>query len=97
MTTTAIAIVGANMAGACAARALREEGYSGEVHLIGAEPHLPYERPPLSKELLIGTTDPVGIRLHSQAEWEDLRVTLRLSSTVVGIDRHSRQLRAGRR
>ena len=46
MTAGLIAIVGANMAGACAARALREEGFSGEVQLIGAEPHLPYERPP---------------------------------------------------
>lgn len=92
MTTDPIAIVGANMAGACAARALRQEGFGGEIHLIGSEPHLPYERPPLSKELLLGTTDAVGIRLHSEAEWEDLQVTLRLASTVVRIDRHSCQL-----
>ena len=92
MTTCLIAIVGANLAGACAARALREEGFSGEINLIGAEPHLPYERPPLSKELLLGTTDPVRIQLQSEAEWNDQQVTLRLSSAVVHIDRSSREL-----
>ena len=92
MTTDLIAIVGANLAGACAARALREEGFSGEIQLIGAEPHLPYERPPLSKELLLGTTDPVRIQLQSEAEWNDQQVTLRLSSVVVHIDRSSREL-----
>ena len=92
MTAGLIAIVGANMAGACAARALREEGFSGEIQLIGAEPHLPYERPPLSKELLLGTTDPVQIRIQSEEDWDDQEVTLRLSSTVVGIDPSSREL-----
>jgi 3-phenylpropionate/trans-cinnamate dioxygenase ferredoxin reductase subunit len=47
-------IVGANLAGGTAAITLREEGFDGEVVLIGAEPHLPYERPPLSKEYLQG-------------------------------------------
>ncbi len=87
-----IAIVGANLAGACAARTLREEGFNGEIHLIGAEPHLPYERPPLSKELLLGTSDPVRIQVQSEAEWDKQHVTLRLSSTVVRIDRASREL-----
>ena len=45
-------IVGAGECGARAAFALREEGYAGPVTLIGAEPHLPYERPPLSKEAM---------------------------------------------
>lgn len=47
-------IVGASLTGAAAAAALREEGFDGEVVLIGAEPHPPYERPPLSKEYLRG-------------------------------------------
>lgn len=47
-------IVGANLAGGAAAAALREEGFDGTVILIGAEPHPPYERPPLSKEYLRG-------------------------------------------
>ncbi len=92
MTASLIAIVGANMAGACAARALREEGFSGEIQLIGAEPHLPYERPPLSKELLVGTTEPVQIRIQSDQDWDDQQVALRLSTTVVSIDPSSREL-----
>src|SRR5712664_1837772 len=47
-------IVGANLAGGTAAITLREEGFDGEIVLIGAEPHPPYERPPLSKEDLQG-------------------------------------------
>lgn len=47
-------IVGANLAGGAAAAALREEGFDGTVLLIGAEPHPPYERQPLSKEDIRG-------------------------------------------
>ncbi|TFY85597.1 pyridine nucleotide-disulfide oxidoreductase [Pseudomonas nabeulensis] len=56
-------IVGAGHAGGRAALTLREEGYSGRLILIGDEPHLPYERPPLSKGLLQGTTDLAGYSL----------------------------------
>jgi 3-phenylpropionate/trans-cinnamate dioxygenase ferredoxin reductase subunit len=49
-----VVIVGANLAGGIAAITLREEGFDGEIVLIGAEPHAPYERPPLSKEYLQG-------------------------------------------
>jgi 3-phenylpropionate/trans-cinnamate dioxygenase ferredoxin reductase subunit len=49
-----VVIVGANLTGGTAAAALREEGFDGEVILIGEEPHPPYERPPLSKEYLRG-------------------------------------------
>jgi 3-phenylpropionate/trans-cinnamate dioxygenase ferredoxin reductase component len=52
-----IVIVGASLGGASAAVALRELGFDGEVVLIGAETHLPYERPPLSKAVLLGNTD----------------------------------------
>lgn len=50
-----IAIVGANLAGGRAAEALRQAGFGGRVLLIGAEDDPPYERPPLSKEILKGT------------------------------------------
>ena len=50
-------IVGAGLAGAKAAQTLREEGYQGPVLLLGAEPHRPYERPPLSKEYLQGASE----------------------------------------
>ena len=52
-----VVIVGASLGGASAAVALRELGFDGEVLLIGAETHLPYERPPLSKAVLLGDTD----------------------------------------
>ena len=45
------------MAGASAAIALREQGYQGELTLIGEESQLPYERPPLSKDVLLGNTN----------------------------------------
>ena len=60
-----IVIVGASLGGASAAVALRELGFEGEVLLIGAETHLPYERPPLSKSYLAGKssrTDAEGRR-----------------------------------
>ena len=51
------AIVGASLAGARAAEALRTEGFEGQIILIGHEAHYPYERPPLSKGYLLGTED----------------------------------------
>jgi len=50
-----IAAVGASLAGLAAVRALRAQGYDGRVVLIGAERHRPYDRPPLSKDFLLGT------------------------------------------
>ena len=52
-----ILIVGAGLAGASAAAALRDNGYDGEVTVLGAEPHRPYELPPLSKKVLLGESD----------------------------------------
>ena len=52
-----IVIVGASLAGGSAAVALREQGYTGELTLIGDEVHRPYERPPLSKALMQGEVD----------------------------------------
>lgn len=58
MTTGTLVVVGAGLTAAAAAQALRSEGYDGRVVLLGDEPHLPYERPPLSKEYLRGETGP---------------------------------------
>jgi NADPH-dependent 2,4-dienoyl-CoA reductase/sulfur reductase-like enzyme len=52
-----IAVVGASLAGLRAVEALRQEGFDGHLTLVGAEPHLPYDRPPLSKQLLAGEWD----------------------------------------
>ena len=52
-----IVVIGAALAGGSAAIALRDQGYQGELTVIGEESQLPYERPPLSKAVLIGNTD----------------------------------------
>ena len=59
---TTFVVVGAGEAGGTAAATLREEGFDGEIVLIGAEPMAPYERPPLSKEYLRGESDHVFVR-----------------------------------
>ncbi|MBD3781845.1 MAG: FAD-dependent oxidoreductase [Micrococcales bacterium] len=82
----AIVIVGAGLAGATAATELREQGYEGEVVLVGAEEHPPYERPPLSKAYLLGD-DPFEKALVHPAEWyAEHDVDLRLGVTATGLD-----------
>jgi 3-phenylpropionate/trans-cinnamate dioxygenase ferredoxin reductase component len=61
-------IVGAGLAGAKAAETLREEGFDGPVVLVGEEPEPPYERPPLSKDYLLGTAERDASRVHD-ADW----------------------------
>ena len=60
-------IVGAGLAGAGAAQTLRTEGFDGRVVLIGDEPELPYDRPPLSKDYLSGETPRAQVHLHDGA------------------------------
>ncbi|MFE3449091.1 NAD(P)/FAD-dependent oxidoreductase [Nonomuraea sp. NPDC059194] len=79
-------IVGAGLAGAKAAQTLREEGFDGEVVLIGAEDERPYERPPLSKGYLLGKTEREKIFVHPPEWYADNAVDLRLDATVTGID-----------
>ncbi|MBD3136545.1 FAD-dependent oxidoreductase [Microbispora bryophytorum] len=80
-------IVGAGLAGAKAAEALREQGFDGRVTLIGAEPHHPYERPPLSKGYLTGKTDRAGVFVHEEGWYADHDVELRLGVAASGLDR----------
>ncbi|WP_104141321.1 NAD(P)/FAD-dependent oxidoreductase [Arthrobacter sp. ZGTC131] len=69
-----IAIIGASLAGLSAARALRTQGYSGRLVIIGDEDHRPYDRPPLSKDFLAGRINTADLLLETadddlQAEW----------------------------
>jgi 3-phenylpropionate/trans-cinnamate dioxygenase ferredoxin reductase component len=82
----AYVIVGASLAGAKAAEALRTEGFDGPVILIGDETERPYERPPLSKGYLLGSADRDSIYVHSPEWYGDHDVHLRLGTTVTGID-----------
>ncbi|WP_067452156.1 NAD(P)/FAD-dependent oxidoreductase [Actinomadura macra] len=75
-------IVGAGLAGGRAAGTLREEGFDGRVILIDAEPHPPYERPPLSKELILGTKEPADARLFPEPFYQDNDIELLLGADV---------------
>lgn len=81
-------IVGASLAGLRAAQAARAAGHAGELVVVGAEPHRPYTRPPLSKELLAGAQDAAGCAFPS----DDLDVTWRLGATAAGLDLDAREL-----
>ncbi|HEV2885874.1 MAG TPA: FAD-dependent oxidoreductase [Jatrophihabitans sp.] len=83
-------IVGASLAGAKAAEALRDQGFDGRVVLIGAEQHLPYERPPLSKGYLAGTAEREKVFLHPESWYAEHNVELCLNQTASRIDRNAR-------
>ncbi|NGN41825.1 FAD-dependent oxidoreductase [Mesorhizobium sp. CGMCC 1.15528] len=92
--TPGMVIVGAGECGARATLALREEGYDGPVTLIGAERHLPYERPPLSKDGM--AAEAIGAKVIADAaRLLEARIDLMLSSEVVRIDRNARTLALG--
>jgi len=81
-----IVIVGGGPAGLAAARGYREAGGDGTVTLIGAEPHLPYRRPPLTKEFLRGELDRVELTLEDASWFAERSVDLRLGAHVREID-----------
>lgn len=87
-----IAIVGAGHAGGCAAGALRKAGHKGRITLIGSERHPPYERPPLSKELLFGAISHEKTYLQPAAYYAGAAIDLRLGTTVTAIDRTAQRL-----
>ncbi|WP_411150357.1 NAD(P)/FAD-dependent oxidoreductase [Streptomyces sp. A30] len=76
-----VVVVGAGMAGVQTAVALREQGFTGSVTLIGAEPHQPYDRPPLSKAVLLGTAEGSAF----DVDFEALGIELRLGREVLGV------------
>ncbi len=81
-----IVIIGAGLAGASAATELRSQGHSGDITLIGDEPHPPYERPPLSKGLLLGSADPDSVFVHPTQWYDDHDVELITGSPVNELD-----------
>jgi len=93
----ALIIVGAGHAGGRAALTLREEGYTGRLILIGDEPHLPYERPPLSKGLLQGSMDLAGCSLCDSARLAELGIEHIAGNPVSQLDppQHRLQLADG--
>jgi len=86
-----IAIVGTSLAGLRAAETLRRDGFDERVVAIGAEPHLPYDRPPLSKELLRGDWEPEQLVLRKQGV-DDLDLEWRLDARAVALDVKAREV-----
>lgn len=76
-----VVVTGAGMAGVQTAVALREQGFTGTVTLIGAEPHQPYDRPPLSKAVLLGKAENSAF----DVDFEALGIELRLGCEVLGL------------
>ncbi|MGD1217910.1 MULTISPECIES: NAD(P)/FAD-dependent oxidoreductase [Streptomyces] len=76
-----VVVVGAGMAGVQTAVALREQGFTGTVTLIGAEPHQPYDRPPLSKAVLLGKSEGSAF----DVDFEALDIDLRLGCEALGV------------
>lgn len=87
-----VVIVGAGQAGATAAASLRSEGFDGSVTLVGAEPHVPYERPPLSKTYLRGETARVDAQLQGDEFWTARGIDLRTGTRVERIDAAGRRV-----
>lgn len=85
-----IVIVGASLAGAATARALRDAGYAGGLTVVGDEPHAPYDRPPLSKSFLFGDVDEADLALVDAAE--ELDVAWRIGARAVALEATTRTL-----
>lgn len=96
-TKPGVVIVGAGMAGVQTAVALREQGFAGPVTLLGAEPHQPYDRPPLSKAVLLGKAEEAAFDVAFDVDFEELRIDLRLGTEVTGVrpDAHELDTPAG--
>jgi NADPH-dependent 2,4-dienoyl-CoA reductase/sulfur reductase-like enzyme len=85
----AMLVVGASLAGLRAAEELRRLGFDGQLVVVGAEQHLPYDRPPLSKELLAGDWEPEQVALRKQG-YDDLGVEWRLGVRATALDPEAR-------
>jgi 3-phenylpropionate/trans-cinnamate dioxygenase ferredoxin reductase component len=85
-------IVGAGRAGAYAAATLRQEGFTGRVVIVGEESIPPYDRPPLSKEVLIGKRTPIDGLIFKREFYEENAIDLRLGDPAVLLDIEQRQL-----
>lgn len=85
-----VVVVGASAAGLTTAEALRREGFAGLVTLVGDELHLPYDRPPLSKQVLLGTWEPERTAFRDDATYQRLDIGLRLGATATAVDQGAR-------
>lgn len=85
-------IVGAGECGARAALTLRERGYDGPVTLVGEEPHLPYERPPLSKDAMVSEAEPTPKLVGDREQFASRRIACVTGARAIAIDRAARRV-----
>jgi 3-phenylpropionate/trans-cinnamate dioxygenase ferredoxin reductase component len=85
-------IVGASLAGAKAAEALRVEGFGGRLLLVGSENERPYERPPLSKDYLRGDVGRETVYVHNEGFYAEHAIDLRLGRTAVDLNTSAAEL-----
>lgn len=90
-----LVIVGAGHGGAQAAIALRQNKFEGTIVMIGDEPDLPYERPPLSKEYLSGDKTFERILIRPAAFWDERNIAMRLGHGVTAVDADAHRLTLG--
>lgn len=89
---TGVVIVGAGQAGLQCAASLRDGGYDGGITLLGDEPHLPYQRPPLSKAVLLGRQGANEVALRDAAWFTDQRIAFHAGTRVSAIDRAAQRV-----
>jgi 3-phenylpropionate/trans-cinnamate dioxygenase ferredoxin reductase subunit len=92
MSDDGLIIVGASLGGAKAAEGARSQGWTRPIRLVGAEPHMPYERPPISKDVLIGRKAPLTASVHDTGYYVDNDIDLLLGGTVSRIDLAERKV-----
>ncbi|SDX29937.1 3-phenylpropionate/trans-cinnamate dioxygenase ferredoxin reductase subunit [Ruegeria halocynthiae] len=90
-----IVVIGAGQAGASLVARLRKDGFAGDITLIGAEPHLPYQRPPLSKAYLLGEMELERLFLRPESFYSENDISLRLDQRVTGIDPKAKTVTVG--
>ncbi|MFD7937722.1 NAD(P)/FAD-dependent oxidoreductase [Streptomyces sp. NPDC059755] len=88
-----VLVVGASASGLTTVETLRRKGYEGRITVLGDEPHAPYDRPPLSKQVLLGTWEPERAALRTQDVLSALDAEFVLGDPAVALDRASRGVR----
>lgn len=90
-----IVVIGAGQAGSSLVAGLRKNGFEGDITLIGSEPHLPYQRPPLSKAYLLGEMELERLFLRPESFYAENNITLRLGQRVTAIDPPAKTVTVG--
>ncbi|NML32365.1 FAD-dependent oxidoreductase [Paraburkholderia sp. G-4-1-8] len=90
-----IVVVGASVAGLRAVETLRREGFEGDITLVSGEPHAPYDRPPLSKQILTSEIGPAELQYREIDWFAQQEVTLRLGEHAEQLDVRAKRLRIG--